>query len=102
MLDINSFFANFADEGSVPSQLDLQPIQDFLVNVGAQTCIDSEQGEMDEIVIECLKDKFYSYNWEIILVHGGFWVSGCADLKCWILHWENAEINGVPDTWFVG
>lgn len=102
MLDINSFFANFAGEGSVPSQQDLQPIQDFLVNAGAQTCIDSEQGEMDEIVIECLTEKFAHYNWEVIFEHGGYYVSGVNTLKCWILHWEDSAIDGAPNTWFVG
>lgn len=102
MLSINQFFSNFAGEGSVPSEEDLQPIQDFLVNAGAQFAIDSENTEMDEIIIECLTSKFEHYNWEVVFEYDGYWIGGCADLKCWILHWEDSEINGAPNTWFVG
>lgn len=102
MLSISQFFANFAGEGSVPSEEDLQPLQQFLVNAGAQFAIDSENTEMDEIIIECLTSKFEHYNWEVVFEHGGYWIGGCADLKCWIFHWEDSAINGAPNTWFVG
>lgn len=99
MLDINSFFASF--KGQVEYK-DVQLVGEFLVNAGAYTCIDPEHTEMDEIIIECLTEKFSHYNWEVVFSSNGYEVYGVESLKCWMFHWHDDQVNGVPVTWFVG
>lgn len=99
MLSANEFFANFQGQEEYE---DLLPVQQFLVNAGAQFAIDPESSEMDQFVIQGLTDQFAHYNWELMFSHNGYEVYGVNTLNCWRFHWHEDQVNGVPVTWFVG
>lgn len=99
MLSVNQFFASFQGHEEYK---DVQLVGEFLVNAGAEFCIDPEHTEMDEFIIQGLTDRFYGYNWELVFSSNGYEVYGVATLNCWRFHWKDDQVNGVPVTWFVG
>ena len=104
MLDINSFFNQFDDVNNSPNLSDLQPIKDFLVNAGAKFAIDSENGEVDEVLIKGLKDAYGTWNWEVVFECDEYDVIQVPTLNVWLVDfWQDSrETADVEYTWFVG